>query len=88
MEIIILLIVGGLTGWIASLIMQTNGQMGLLLNILVGIIGAFLGSWLFGTVLGFSSATTGQTINIVGFLWGILGAVILIWILKLFSALQ
>ena len=88
MEIIILLIVGGITGWLASLIMKTDGQMGILLNIIVGIVGAFLGSWLFGTVLGFGSAFTAGSISLVGFFWGIIGAVILIGILKLFKVLS
>ena len=46
MGIIIWLIVGGVIGWIASMIMKTDGQQGIILNVIVGIIGAFLGGWL------------------------------------------
>ena len=48
MGIIIWLIVGGIIGWIASMIMKTDGQQGIFLNIVVGIIGAFLGGWIGG----------------------------------------
>jgi len=88
MGIIIMLIVGGITGWLASLLMKTDGQMGILLNIIIGIVGAFLGSWLFGTVLGFGGAFTAGSLSFIGFLWGVLGAVILIGILKLLKILK
>lgn len=88
MDIIILLIVGGITGWLASLIMRTDGQMGILINIVAGILGAFLGSWLFGDVLGFGSAFTAGSFTLLGFFWGVLGAVILIWIMKLIRVLR
>lgn len=45
-EIIVLLVVGGLVGWIASILMKTNRQMGILANIGVGIVGAAIGKWL------------------------------------------
>jgi uncharacterized membrane protein YeaQ/YmgE (transglycosylase-associated protein family) len=50
MDLIITLIVGGVIGWIASLIMKTDAQMGILANILVGIVGSFLGHWLAGAL--------------------------------------
>src|SRR3546814_20930955 len=46
MNFIIMLIVGGIAGWLASMLMRTNGQQGIILNIVVGIIGGFLGGWL------------------------------------------
>jgi uncharacterized membrane protein YeaQ/YmgE (transglycosylase-associated protein family) len=46
-QLVILLIVGGVAGWLAGLIMQGRG-LGLIGNIVVGVVGAFLGSWLFG----------------------------------------
>jgi uncharacterized membrane protein YeaQ/YmgE (transglycosylase-associated protein family) len=88
MGIIIALIVGGITGWVASLIMKTDNQMGMLINIVVGIVGALLGSWLFGTVLGFGSAWSAGSFSLIGFFWSILGAVVLIGILKLFKILK
>ena len=53
MNFIIWLIVGGLIGWVASMIMRTDGQQGVILNVVVGIIGAFLGGFIFSSLLGF-----------------------------------
>jgi uncharacterized membrane protein YeaQ/YmgE (transglycosylase-associated protein family) len=47
MDILITLIVGGIVGWLASVLMKTNRQMGLLMNVIVGIVGSILGGWLF-----------------------------------------
>jgi len=52
---IVTLIVGGVVGWLASLLMKTNAQMGIIANIVVGIIGSSLGFWLAG-VLGLSTS--------------------------------
>jgi uncharacterized membrane protein YeaQ/YmgE (transglycosylase-associated protein family) len=76
-DIIVTLILGGVVGWIASLIMKTNAQMGIILNIVVGIVGAFLGFWLAG-LLGI--ATGG---GIVRWVVALVGALLLIFILKL-----
>jgi uncharacterized membrane protein YeaQ/YmgE (transglycosylase-associated protein family) len=76
MNIIVAIIVGGVVGWIASLIMKTNAQMGILANIVVGIVGAALGHWLAGA-LGLASTNV-----IASLIVSILGAVILIAILK------
>ena len=71
------LIIGGLAGWIASIIMKTSQQQGLLLNIIVGIIGAFIGSFVFGLLgLGVEGAIIGNLIVAT------VGAVILLAILK------
>jgi uncharacterized membrane protein YeaQ/YmgE (transglycosylase-associated protein family) len=79
MDIIIWLIVGALAGWIASMIMKTDAQMGALANIVVGIIGAFLGGWVI-SLFGMDVAE-GQ-LNIPSILTAILGAVILLAIVK------
>lgn len=76
MDIIITLIIGGIVGWLGSLIMKTDAQMGLIANIIVGIVGSFLGFWIAG-LLGL-----GQGGAIVRWLIAIGGAVILIAILK------
>jgi uncharacterized membrane protein YeaQ/YmgE (transglycosylase-associated protein family) len=76
MNIIVTLIIGGIIGWIASMIMKTNAQMGLIANIVVGIVGSFLGFWIAGQ-LGF-----GDNQTIVRWLIAIGGAVLLIAILK------
>ncbi len=53
MNFIIWIIVGGIIGWLASLIMKTDAQQGVLLNVVVGIIGAVLGGWLISPLVGF-----------------------------------
>lgn len=75
-NLIITLIVGGIVGWLASILMKTNAQMGIVANVIVGIVGSFLGYWLAG-LLGI--ATSG---GIVRWLVAVLGAVLLIAILK------
>src|SRR3989304_433493 len=49
-SLILMLIVGGVVGWLASMVMKTNAQMGVIANVVVGIVGSALGSWLFGIV--------------------------------------
>lgn len=80
MDFIIWIIVGALAGWIASKIMKTDAQMGALANIIVGIIGALLGGWMLG-LLGISVAD--GEFNLPSILSAILGAVVLLAILKL-----
>ena len=82
MDIIITLIIGGVIGWIGSLIMKTDAQMGLLANIVVGIVGSFLGFWIAGQ-LGFRQGN-----EIVRWLIAIGGAVLLIAILKALKILK
>jgi uncharacterized membrane protein YeaQ/YmgE (transglycosylase-associated protein family) len=76
MHFIISIIIGGIVGWIASIIMKTNAQMGLVANILVGVVGSLLGTWIAG-LLGIAPAG-----GIMGFVVGLLGAVLLIFILQ------
>ena len=78
MGIIIWLIVGGIVGWLASLIMRRDAQQGILLNIVVGIVGAMLAGFIFGG--GINEAITIRT-----FLFSIVGAVILLAIVNLFT---
>ncbi len=75
--IIIWLIVGGIVGWLASIIMRTNAQQGILLNIVVGIVGAFLA----GLIVGGGSINDNITLESV--LWSLLGAVVLLAIVNL-----
>ena len=76
MNLIIAIVVGGIIGWLASLIMKTSAQMGILANVIVGIIGSSLGYWLAG-LLGIAAYGT-----IARWIVGVAGAAILIWILK------
>lgn len=83
MNFIIWLVVGGLIGWVASMIMRTDGQQGIFLNIVVGIVGAFLGGWLISPLVGVP--TINQSAFSVGALVvSLLGAVILLAIVNLF----
>ncbi|HSH78545.1 MAG TPA: GlsB/YeaQ/YmgE family stress response membrane protein [Herpetosiphonaceae bacterium] len=83
MGIIVWLIFGGLVGWIASMIMGTNAQQGLLMNIIVGIIGAFLGGFV-AQLLGFGTEGF-QFFDIGSWITAILGAVILLFLVKQFT---
>jgi uncharacterized membrane protein YeaQ/YmgE (transglycosylase-associated protein family) len=83
MNLIIWLILGGIVGWLASLIMRTDAQQGLVLNVVVGIIGALLGGFLLSPLLGESSINQGN-FSITGLAVSLLGAVILLAIVNLF----
>ena len=83
MNFIIWLVVGGLIGWVASLIMRTDAQQGLLLNIIVGIIGALLGGWLISPLVGEGNINSGD-FSVGGLVVSLLGAVILLAIVNLF----
>jgi uncharacterized membrane protein YeaQ/YmgE (transglycosylase-associated protein family) len=70
------IVIGGIVGWLASIVMKTNAQMGVIANVIVGIVGSALGFWIAG-LLGLMA--TGA---IAGYLISIIGAAILIFILK------
>ncbi|MDT8305231.1 MAG: GlsB/YeaQ/YmgE family stress response membrane protein, partial [Anaerolineae bacterium] len=78
LNIILWIIVGGLAGWIASMIMGTNASMGPIANIIVGIVGAVIGGFLVGL---FGIETT--TFSIVGLVVAILGAIVLLFLIGL-----
>lgn len=85
---IVIILVGALIGWLASLVMSTEEQQGALANIAIGIIGSLLGSWLFGSVLGIGGAMVAGTLSIWGIIWGVVGAVVLIALLKALKILK
>jgi uncharacterized membrane protein YeaQ/YmgE (transglycosylase-associated protein family) len=82
MGILVTIIVGGIIGWLASIVMKTNAQMGLIANVIVGIVGASLGSWL-ASLLGFVAASTLASIIV-----SVLGAAVLIGLLKAIGVLK
>ena len=88
MEWIVTIIVGGIIGWLASLIMRTDEQQGLIANILIGIFGSLLGKWIFFDLLGIGGAATAGTFSLIGVLWGIAGAVVLILALRAINVLR
>lgn len=82
MNFIIWIVVGGILGWLASLVMRTDAQQGLLLNIVVGIVGALLGGWLLAPLFG--TGTINQNdFSISSLLVSFLGAIILLAIVNL-----
>jgi uncharacterized membrane protein YeaQ/YmgE (transglycosylase-associated protein family) len=82
MNILIWLIVGGVVGWLASLIMRTDAQQGILLNVIVGIIGALIGGWVISPMVGVGTINEGLSIG--SFLVSLVGAVVLLAIVNLF----
>jgi uncharacterized membrane protein YeaQ/YmgE (transglycosylase-associated protein family) len=81
MNIIVWLVVGGLIGWLASLFMGTDARQGILLNVVVGIVGAVLGGWLLGGLVGAGSINQGD-FSMPGLLVSFLGAVILLILVR------
>ncbi len=78
-NIIITLVMGGIIGWVASMVMKTNAQMGMIANIVVGIVGTFLGFWLANV---FGLGTEG---SFVPWIVAVVGAVVLLAILKMLN---
>jgi uncharacterized membrane protein YeaQ/YmgE (transglycosylase-associated protein family) len=85
---IIAILVGALIGWIASMIMKTDAEQGALANIIIGIVGSILGQFIFVNVLHIGGAAAAGSFSIMGIFWGVLGAVILIAILKAVKVLK
>lgn len=82
MNLIIMLIVGGILGWLASMVMKTDGQQGLFLNVVGGVVGALLAGYLLTPFLGGSPITTGA-FDIKSLFVSFLGAVVLLGIVNL-----
>lgn len=76
MGFITAVIIGGIVGWLASMVMKTNAQMGMIANVIVGIAGSSLGFWLAGAL---GLAPTG---GLMRFVVAIVGAALLIFILQ------
>jgi len=83
MNIILIIIIGGILGWLASLVMRTDAQQGILLNIVVGVVGAILGGLLISPLLGDAPITSGS-FDIGSLIVSFLGALILLAIVNLF----
>jgi uncharacterized membrane protein YeaQ/YmgE (transglycosylase-associated protein family) len=81
MNLIIYLIFGALVGYVASRIMGTNSQQGLLLDIVVGVVGAFLAGYFISPLVGVG--TINDAITLPTLLVSLLGAVVLLWIVKM-----
>jgi uncharacterized membrane protein YeaQ/YmgE (transglycosylase-associated protein family) len=76
-DILIWIVVGGVIGWIASMLMRTDGQQGMLLNIVVGIVGAVIAGWLISPLVGGSTINQGN-FSVQSLAISLLGAVVLL----------
>ncbi len=81
-NVIVWLVVGGLIGWVASLLMATDGQQGMFLNVVVGIAGAALGGWFISPLIGVGTINQGA-FSVGALIVSLLGAVILLAIINL-----
>lgn len=84
MGLIILILVGGVLGWFVSMVMRTDGQQGILLNVVVGIVGALLAGFLLNPLIGGGNIMAGD-FSVSSLLVSFLGAVVLLAIVNLFS---
>jgi len=82
MNFIIWLIIGGLIGWVASMLMKTDAQQGMILNVVVGIVGALLGGWLISPLIGIGTINQ-DALSMPAMLVSLVGAVILLAIVNL-----
>jgi len=81
---IVWLIAGAIIGWLASRIMGTNGQQGLLMDIVVGVVGAFVAGWFLTPLFGISTINQ-NNFSLPALLVSLLGAVLLLAVVRLFS---
>lgn len=78
MSFLVWIIFGGLVGWVASLLMHTDSQQGILLNVIVGIVGAVVGGW----IMTFFGQAGVSGFDLYSFVVALIGAVVLIYIVK------
>ena len=83
MNLILWLVIGGILGWLASILMKTDGQQGIILNVIVGIVGAMIGGWFISPMVGVGTINQ-DNFSLPGLLVSFLGAVVLLAIINLF----
>lgn len=83
MNFLIWLIVGGVIGWIASLVMKTDQQQGIFLNIVVGIVGAMLGGWFISPLVGVPTINQ-DVFSMASMAVSLVGAIVLLAIVNIF----
>lgn len=81
MDILLWLLFGGLAGWLASVIMGANAHMGIVMNIVIGIVGAMIGGFI-ASITGIGGVTG---FNITSFIVAVLGAIVLIWLIQVIT---
>ena len=82
-NLILWLVIGGVVGWLASIIMRRDAQQGILLNVIVGIVGALIAGWVLSPLFGVPTINEGFSIGSVFI--SLVGAVILLAIVNLFT---
>jgi uncharacterized membrane protein YeaQ/YmgE (transglycosylase-associated protein family) len=83
MNVIVWLLVGGVIGWLASLAMKTDNQQGILLNVVVGIVGAVIAGWVISPLVGAGTINQGN-FSLPSLMVSFVGAVILLAVVNLF----
>jgi uncharacterized membrane protein YeaQ/YmgE (transglycosylase-associated protein family) len=83
MNIILILVVGGVLGWLASIVMRTDAQQGIFLNVIVGIVGALLAGFIITPLIGGAPITSGS-FDVMSLVASFIGAVVLLAIVNLF----
>jgi len=83
MNAIVWLVVGGVIGWLASLVMKTDNQQGILLNVVVGIVGAVVAGWVISPLVGAGTINQGN-FSLLSLVVSFVGIVILLAVVNLF----
>ncbi len=85
MNIILALVIGGIIGWLASIVMRRDAQQGILMNIVVGIVGSILGSFLLGRFFGAEGNILSSPLSVGTLFAALIGAIILLAVVNLFT---
>jgi len=80
MNWILVVIAGAIIGWIASAIMRARTNI--FTDIVLGIVGSVIGQWFFGSVLNIGSALSTGTLSLLGIVWGVIGAIVVITVVR------
>jgi uncharacterized membrane protein YeaQ/YmgE (transglycosylase-associated protein family) len=83
MNFIIWLVIGGIIGWLASMVMRTDAQQGVILNVVVGIVGALLGGWLISPLVGVPTINE-DAFSVPAMLVSLVGAIFVLGIVNVF----
>lgn len=82
MNFILWILVGGLIGWVASIVMRTNAQQGILLNVIVGVVGALVAGWIISPLVGIPTINQ-DVFSLPALLVSLLGAIVLLGVVNL-----
>ena len=82
MNFILWILVGGLIGWVASIVMRTNAQQGIFLNVIVGVVGALVAGWIISPLVGIPTINQ-DVFSLSALLVSLLGAIVLLGVVNL-----